>query len=203
MARVDDQEYILLPSSSGLVTVCAESLLPEEQHTIRIEAPLLDAHAREAFEMEGVWLNRGGQLLKVDGSLLDDDLTGEDNLGAESDQVGRKHRQKLQFLKAPKAQSGIQSNTAQEEVDVNRLQSRRKLIEVITDFPGSYLGNYSGHRGSGAHGLLGGAMGWEYLLGEMFGADHVNIAVEGMCLTQYCIGGADQPAGLGDVFFRR
>lgn len=51
--------------------------------------------------------------------------------------------------------------------------------------------------------MLAGVMGWEYLLGEMFGADHVGIGVDGMCLTPDCIGGTGQPAGLGDVFFRR
>ena len=153
--------------------------------------------------MEGLWLSQGGQLQKVDGSLLDNDFTGQDDLGPESDQVGKIHRQKLQFLKHDKAQSGAWLDRVQEEIDVDLLQSRRKLIEIITDFPGSYSGNHSGHRGSGAHGLLAGAMGWEHLLGEMFGADHVDISIEGMCLTQKCVGGVDQPAGLGDVFFRR
>ena len=203
VARVDDQEYILLPNSSGLVTICAESLSPKEQHTIRVEAPILSAHAGEIFEMEGLWLSQGGQLQKVDGSLLDNDFTGQDDLGPESDQVGKTHRPKLQFLKHDKAQSGAWLDRVQEEIDIDLLQSRRKLIEIITDFPGSYSGNHSGHRGSGAHGLLAGAMGWEHLLGEMFGADHVDISIEGMCLTQKCVGGVDQPAGLGDVFFRR
>jgi hypothetical protein len=46
-------------------------------------------------------------------------------------------------------------------------------------------------------------MGWEYLLGEMFGSDHVTIGMYGMCLIQNCIGGAGSPIGLADVFFQR
>ena len=52
-------------------------------------------------------------------------------------------------------------------------------------------------------GLLAGGMGWEYLLGEIFGADHVGVGVDGMGLTQDCIGGVCEPSGIGDVFFRR
>jgi hypothetical protein len=54
-----------------------------------------------------------------------------------------------------------------------------------------------------ASGILGGVMGWEYLIGEMFGSDHISIGMDGMCLMQDCIGGRGSPAGLADVFFQR
>ena len=57
--------------------------------------------------------------------------------------------------------------------------------------------------GGGADGLLAGVMRWEYLLGEMFGVDHVTIGVDGMCLIQDCVGGTGNPSGMGDIFFRR
>ena len=170
---------------------------------IRVEAPLLDAHAMEIFEMEGLWLNLGGKLQKVEGSLVANNINGEDAFEAENNEVGKNHRQKLQFLTPHRTQREPLSTDIQEEIDLDRLQHRRKLVEVITDFPGSYSGNHTLHRGSGAHGVLAGAMGWESLLGEMFGADHVSIAIEGMCLIQNCVEAVDQPAGLGDVFFRR
>ena len=200
MARIDDQEYILLPNSSGVVAIVEDTLSPHEQHTVRVQAPFLDSHRKEAFEVEGLWLSQGGQLHRINGSLLDQDFSNEDALEAESDQVGRKHRHKLSILRPHKAQSSVQPDTSQEDTDIDRLQSRRKLIEVITDFPGSL----AGHRGrDAASNVLQGVMGWETLLGDMFSADHVAISVEGMCLTQNCIDGVDQPAGLGDVFFRR
>lgn len=82
-------------------------------------------------------------------------------------------------------------------------RERRKVLEVVTDSPGSFTRKQRSQRSGGADGLLAGVMGWEYLLGEMFGADHVGIGVDGMCLTQDCIGGTGSPAGMGDVFFRR
>ena len=83
------------------------------------------------------------------------------------------------------------------------LRDRKKILEVITDVPGSFRAQHTGGRSGGADNVLAGVMGWEYLLGEMFGADHVGIGMDGMCLTQDCIGGVGFPAGLGDVFFRR
>ena len=82
-------------------------------------------------------------------------------------------------------------------------RERRKVVEIITDSPGSFTRKHVAHRTGGGDGLLAGVMGWEYLLGEMFGADHVCIGVDGMCLTQDCVGSNGFPAGIGDVFFRR
>ena len=83
------------------------------------------------------------------------------------------------------------------------LRDRKKILEVITDVPGSFRAQHTSGRSGGADNLLAGVMGWEYLLGEMFGADHVGIGMDGMCLTQDCVGGVGFPASLGDVFFRR
>ena len=93
--------------------------------------------------------------------------------------------------------------TSDEDEIPIEIQERKKILEVITDSPGSLSGRQRGRRTGGADGLLAGVMGWEYLLGEMFAADHVGIGVDGMCLTQNCVGGTGQPAGMGDVFFRR
>jgi hypothetical protein len=78
------------------------------------------------------------------------------------------------------------------------------MIEIVTDSPGALQHVKAGlSRSGGGAGILGGVMGWDYMLGEMFGVDHISIGMDGMCLTQNCIGGTGAPAGMGDVFFRR
>lgn len=79
----------------------------------------------------------------------------------------------------------------------------RKMLEIVTDLPGSMAGRDRRKNTRLRGGILGGVVGWEYLLGEMFGVDHVTIGMDGMCLIQDCIGGKGSPAGLADVFFQR
>lgn len=77
------------------------------------------------------------------------------------------------------------------------------MLEVVTDLLGSIAGKHRRKNTGTSRGILGGVMGWEYLLGEMFGSDHVTIGNDGMCLIPNCIGGRGSPAGLADVFFQR
>jgi hypothetical protein len=58
----------------------------------------------------------------------------------------------------------------------------RTMLEIVTDNPGSVAGRDKRKNTSKTHGILGGVTGWEYLLGDMFGIDHVTIGMEGMCL---------------------
>lgn len=82
--------------------------------------------------------------------------------------------------------------------------SSKKMLEIVTDLPGGAMKGPTGHKDvTPGHDVLCGVMGWDYLLGEMFEADHVSIGLDGMCLTQNCIGGRGSPIGLSDVFFRR
>lgn len=206
LAKVDDQEYILLPNSSSLVTISSKGLNEKSEHHVRIVAPMTDDHGLGVVELEGLWLSKGGKLLKVAGSLLSEDYVNEDSLNAENDQVGERHRTGLNDIE----QDGTSKSGRQKASDIGEddeilfvSQDRKKLVEVITDSPGSLTGKQRGRRTGGAEGLLSGVMGWEYLLGEMFGADHVGIGVDGMCLIPDCIGGSGEPAGMGDVFFRR
>lgn len=204
LARVDDQEYILLPNSTSLVSVCSNDLDPKVEHHVRIVAPMTDDHGDGVVELDGLWLSKGGNLVKVAGSLLSEDFVDEDLLKAENDQVGEKHRTGLNDIeKDGSSKSDRQKSSDDDDELLLNIQERKKILEIITDTPGSFTGKQRGRRSGGADGLLAGVMGWEYLLGEMFGADHVGIGVDGMCLTQDCIGGTGQPAGLGDVFFRR
>ena len=202
---MDDQEYVLLPNSSALVAIRSDDLDRDTEHHIRIVAPMTDDHGKGVVELNGLWLSKGGKLVKVAGSLLSEDYVDEDLLKAENDQIGEKHRTGLIDLEKGGSSSNANQQTQNEGEDdfFSVKQDRKKILEVITDSPGSFNGKSGGNQKGGAAGLMAGVMGWEYLLGEMFGADHVGIGVDGMCLTQDCIGGVGQPAGMGDVFFRR
>ena len=206
LAEVDDQEYILLPNSSALVTISSKGLDERTEHHVRVVAPMTDDHGLGIVELEGLWLSKGGKLVKVAGSLLSEDYENEDLLNAENDQVGTKHRTGLGDIGedgTSKSGRQIVSDVAKDTSSSSASPDRKKLLEIITDSPGSLTGKQRSRRTGGADGLLSGVMGWEYLLGEMFGVDHVGIGVDGMCLIPDCIGGTGEPAGMGDVFFRR
>ena len=204
LARVDDQEYILLPNSSALVSIRLNDLNKASEHSVRIVAPMTDDHGRGVVELEGLWLSKGGKLVKVAGSLLSEDFVDEDLLEAENDQIGEKHRAGLTNIEKDGSSKNDRQKAGDDDEGLLLIdQDQKKILEIITDSPGSFTGKQKGRRTGGADGLLAGVMGWEYLLGEMFGAEHVGIGVDGMCLMQDCIGGTGQPAGIGDVFFRR
>jgi hypothetical protein len=81
---------------------------------------------------------------------------------------------------------------------------KKKMLEIVTDMPGSMAAAKGPNDNLGAtHGILGRVMGWEYLIGDMFKVDHVAVAMDGMCLVRECIGGRGSPEGLPDVFFQR
>ena len=204
LAQVDDQEYILLPNSSSLVSVCSNDLDKSREHRVRIIAPMNDDLGRGIVELDGLWLSKGGKLVKLAGSMLSEDFDDEDLPNAGNSQVGEKHRTGLRELEDDSNGKSVRQRLVnQEEQLLAAYQNRKKILEVITDAPGSYTGKQRGRRVGGIDGLFAGVMGWDYLLGEIFGADHISIGVDGMCLTQDCIGGTGQPAGMGDVFFRR
>ena len=167
---------------------------------------MTDDNGRGTIEFEGIWLDKGGKILRVEGSQVSDDLEDEDALQAESSRIGEKHRLGLSKLLSGGNHDKVNTemiSTDQEDDETRVFGERRKMLEIITDSPGSFGNRHPGRRKDDADGLLAGVMGWEYLLGEMFSVDHVGIGVDGMCLTQGCIGGTGQPAGMGDVFFRR
>lgn len=204
LARVDQDEYVLLPNSSSLVSIRSKDLDPNVPHQIRIIVPMTDDCGKGVIQLEGIWLSKSGRLLRVKGSLLDEEFEEEDALGAESTKVGEKHRAGLHAIVKDGREKGTEEIArAQDEEAQVTAENRKKILEVITDTPGSLGGKNRGKRKGGADGLLAGVMGWEYLLGEMFGIDHVAIGVDGMCLIQDCIGAVGYPSGMGDVFFRR
>ena len=204
LARVDDQEYILLPNASSLVSVRSNDLDTNTVHHVRVIAPMIDDHGTGVVELAGVWLTKGGKLVKVAGSPLGEEYVDEDLLKAENDLIGERHRSGLAKInKDSDFPTSPQIAKDDDENVLDETQDLKKVLEIITDSPGSFAKKQRGKRTGGADGLMAGVMGWEYLLGEMFGVDHVRIGVDGMCLTQDCIGGTGNPAGMGDVFFRR
>lgn len=165
---------------------------------------MTDDGGRGVLELEGLWLSKGGKLLKVPGSLLSEEYLEEDLFAAENDIVGEKHRNALKDIdERGGSRSALIDPEQNPDEAVAALRSRRKMLEVVTDSPGSLTRKESSKRSGGIDSLLSGVMGWDYLVGEMFGSRHVSIGVDDMCLTQDCIGGTGYPAGLGDVFFRR
>ena len=165
---------------------------------------MTDDHGDGIIQLEGVWLSKHGRLVRIEGSLLDENSADEDSLYAESARVGVKHQDGLKELLQSSHSDDLEDHKEpQPEGVISSLDYRKKILEIVTDAPGSSCGKNKGKRRGGAEGLLAGVMGWEYLLGEMFSVDHVTIGVDGMCLTQDCIGAVGTPSGLGDVFFRR
>ncbi|KAL8961647.1 MAG: hypothetical protein Q9193_001830 [Seirophora villosa] len=204
LARLDQEEYVLLPNASGLVAICSGSLQRDAEHSIRIVAPMTEDNGKGILQLEGIWLDKGAQFGRIEGTLLNDDYSDEDLLSAENDQVGGKHRAGLtKLLKGSiRGVKGEPQAVLQEDEGIQDFRDRRKRLEIVTDTPGSHGRRRYSTRTGGADGLLAGVMGWDYLLGEMFGVDHVSIGIDGMCLTQDCIGGAGRPDGIGDIFFR-
>ncbi|KAI9831757.1 MAG: hypothetical protein M1826_003088 [Phylliscum demangeonii] len=206
LVQIDQAEYLLLPNSSSLVTISNGNLATHVPHNVRIIAPMMDDRGLGTVQLEGLWLDRGGKLLPVDGSELGDEVDDEDSLHPESDSIGRK--QMLDWTRvfhAPDHELPEDGLPHQADARDPRYPSgmRRPMLEIITDSPGAMTPQKDGTYERAHEQLLGGVMGWEYVLGEMFAIDHVRISVDGMCLTQECVGGTGQPAGMSDVFFRR
>ena len=192
LAQVDQEEYVLLPNSSALVKICLNDLNPNEEHHVRIIAPMTDDHGKGMLQLEGLWLSRFGKLIGVQGTPQG--LEAEEGSDRKA---GEKNRAGLHSFKPGGGDNNV------EEIEEYSVLSRKKILEVVTDSPGWLSGKHAGRRTGGADGLLAGVMGWEYLLGDMFNVDHVAIGIDGMCLIQDCIGGVGAPFGMGDVFFRR
>lgn len=133
------------------------------RHEIRIIAPMVGSDSVETLQIEGIWIDDGGQLLP--------------------------------YQSSPRTADPFSQQTKD--------TAQRRMLEIVTDLSGSIAGKDRRKNTGTSRGILGGVMGWEYLLGEMFGSDHVTIGNDGMCLIPDCIGGRGSPAGLADVFFQR
>jgi hypothetical protein len=65
LAQVDDDEYIILPNATSLVTIRTKDLDPYSTHNIRIIAPMTGKDSIETFQFLGLWIDAEGQLIPV------------------------------------------------------------------------------------------------------------------------------------------
>ncbi|KAL9053087.1 MAG: hypothetical protein Q9162_005009 [Coniocarpon cinnabarinum] len=203
LALVDNEEYVVLPNATSLVPVRMKDLNKKGYHTIRVIAPMTDDAGMGVVQLDGIWLDKGGQLVPVEGSTASVGQSIEDDFDAESDEIGRSHRLGLASFMRGSEKGQTQAGDDEDEEETPDFRRRKKLIEIVTDTP-AHLDNRPRHtsRTREADNLLSGVVGWEYLIGEMFSIDHVSIGAEGMCLVHDCVGGTGTPSGMGDTFFR-
>jgi hypothetical protein len=164
LVRIDDEEYIVLPNATSIVTIRKGNLDRRTRHNIRVIAPMVRDNVLETLQVKGIYIDQEGQLLPIEES--------------------------------PSLIEG-------QNIRDRPIRRPAKMLEIVTDLPGSTAGRERRRSFGTTRGILGGVMGWEYLLGEMFGTDHVTIGMDGMCLIQDCVGGRGTPVGLADVFFQR
>jgi len=194
VSRVDHGEYRYFPQSGkGLVAIAAASLEPSQDHIIRIMAHGIDGEGHRGLEFEGLWLNNGGSLISsqrkketarpemvsVAISMQPDKFAHEPHQSPKTEEVSKTES------------SGLSDNRSE-----YFLLFPRKTLEIVTDTPHTV-------RARPIHKSLAALERWSDLVGEMFGADHVSITVDGMCLTSPCLRGAAQSASVKDIFFRR
>jgi hypothetical protein len=175
LAQIDDDDYVIFPNATSIFLINQIDLDPSKSHRIRIVAPMIDLEHNLALQVKGVYLDKGGVLMNINcNSVTNPDV----------------------------AQSDGTCDFMDSSVFMRHYTSQ-KMLEIVTDSPGSRAGKINKGQMDYSHGLLSGVMGWEYLLGEMFRADHVNVGMDGMCLIQGCIGGTSSPVRTMDVFFQR
>jgi hypothetical protein len=207
LALVDETEYVILPNATGLVSIRMKDLDAATHHTIRVIAPMTD-NGNGVVQVDGLWIDMGGQLLAVEGSVADTIHDEMDDFDAESESIGKKHSLGLSRLLMGHDASDITLqkhgfDPEEEDHEDGDLKRRKKVVEIVTDSPSAAIGGFTNSITDITNGLLAGITGWDYLLGEMFSVDHVSTSVAGMCMIQDCVNGTGSPHSLSDVFFRR
>ena len=199
IAQVDHQVYVLLANATALVSISSGELDSVFEHHIRIIAPMTDDGGKGILQVEGLWLNHGGKLLRTEGSTLGKEYANEDARDAQNDLVGERHRIGLSDLIKGRSRTPekVLKYDASDKMTV--AEPRKKTLEILTDSPGGP----SNRQNRSLDNPVAGVIGWDCHLGEMFGVDHVLVASDGACLTKDCLGGSNQPVSIGDVFFRR
>lgn len=202
LALIDQEEYIVLPNATALVPIRDKDLDRRTHHTIRIIAPMTDNEGEGVVQLDGIYLDKGGHLLPVEGSTAAY-MGGDDSIDMDGDDIGKPHRVGLSNLMHG-GKDGQERDDDDNDDPQTTMRHRKKLIEIVTD-QAAHLSNKprASARQTITDTLLAGVMGWEYLIGEMFSVDHVTVSSEGMCLVHDCVDGTGTPSGMGDMFFRR
>lgn len=191
LSRIDYTEYEYFRAGKGLVAI-SSALDRLENHNIRIIAVDSSGEGHIGMAFEGIWLSNGGSLVASQRKRISDSPGTGAAPSLPTNESIRYSRQGLQTEEAQKIKNSGPNRSGFQQ----SLFSPQKTLEIVTDTPITSLGRTTNRTEPAI-------MGWEALIGDMFGVDHVRTSVNGMCVTSPCIGGAAQPANVKDAFFRR
>lgn len=194
VSRIDQGEYKYFHQcKKGLLALTTAGLESAEDHVVRIIAPGIDDEGQGGMKFEGVWLNNGGRLLPMQ-------RKGETTrTGPLSEPPPMRVEASTQYSRPILETEEGQKRTVDlcsKSQHLDPLLSPRKTLEIVTNAPHKI-------RAQSSNGSFAALVGWEALVGDMFEADHVNIKMDGVCLTSSCVRTAAQPATVKDVLFRR
>ena len=192
-----------MPLARGLVRIV--SSLSLSSHHVRVIAPMLDQHPHNILQLNGIYVERWG---KVNGQSRPAPLT---SFFEKALTYGVQDLLKWRATDSSDTDKPAHGNTGFSDNNnllVTPLMAptiaapSRRLLEVVTDSPGFYLGSERAALGARAADIAAFVGAWEFQLGEMFSAAHTSTSVAGMCLIANCSGGMASPVGLGDAYFR-
>jgi hypothetical protein len=193
VSQIDGDKYTWFrQAGKGLIAIAEASLDARKDHFIRIRTSAVGERCR-GLRFEGLWLNTGGHLIPSQGSeangwqgLISDAAPNLPNHSAQTFRQGL-----LTYTRQTISDGSLDGSRSQSSP-----AARRKVLEIMSDLPRSLPGHTDDER-------MKAVAGWEDLVGDMFGADHVSIAVDGICLSFPCPGGDAESVTSKDVFFRR
>jgi hypothetical protein len=110
LVRVDDDEYIVLPNAMSIVTIRKGNLDVHSRHSIRVITPMVRENAVETLQVKGIYIDQGGQLLPF--ATLSEHVLDDSVSSLEEGQASRE----------------------------NAIQPPEKMLEIVTDLPGSMAG---------------------------------------------------------------
>ena len=190
VSRIDESEHKYYHrSGKGLVAIAAADLDASVHHVIRILAVQDDddREVSEGIQFEGIWLNDGGALIfSQKESTEAETVIGTALLPLTAS--AKLSKSSVETIGRDKIRSSLESQ--------HLLSGHRKTVEIASDLPRILRDPVNNES-------LAALKGYGDLIGDIFGVDHVNTALDGMCLVSPCIGGTGQPASVGDAFFRR
>ncbi|KAF4633127.1 hypothetical protein G7Y89_g4999 [Cudoniella acicularis] len=141
-------------------------------HRIRVIAPMVRDDLVETLQVKGIYIDESGQLLPLDAVVSG----SEDDASSESSPEG-------------------------DDTQITSL-TLKKMLEVVTDFPGSTAWRERYKTTSTTRDILGGVMGWEYLLGEMFDADHAAISTDAVDASRHADSAPNTAGGVPILIMR-
>ncbi|KAL9625338.1 MAG: hypothetical protein Q9160_000401 [Pyrenula sp. 1 TL-2023] len=170
---IDEHELVVYPATgSGIVEVADGILDASSSHHFRIIYSGYPWDSGGTLQLEGFWISIGGQVSHIH----DDGNIRRDDQNVKS----------------------LQQNSS-----IPKLLPRfpRKLLEIITDSSRQLAPNSTSTTTS-TEGVLEDLATWDYLVGEMFNADHVTLSVNDLCLAPDCNGSDSSSITISDTFYR-